>query len=61
MGESPLYAMLMGPGCIMPRCIPWPPIPRLMGPMPSPGCTSPSMGLGGTGLVRRPLRPSEEG
>lgn len=60
-GESPLYGMLMGLGCIMPRPIPGAPIPILIGTMPIPGCTMPSMGLGGTGLVRRPLRPSEEG
>lgn len=50
----------MGLACIMPRPIPGAPMP--MGPMgPIPGCTRPSMGLGGTGLVRRPLRPREEG
>lgn len=42
--------------CIMPIPRPGAPIP--IGPMPMPGY---AMGLGGTGLVRRPLRPSVEG
>lgn len=49
----------MGLACIMPRPIPG--APMLMGPIPIPDCTKPSMGLGGTGLVRRPLRPMVEG
>lgn len=51
----------MGLACIMPRPIPGAPIPTLMEPRPIPGCTIPNMGLGGTGLERRPLRPSDEG
>lgn len=45
----------------MPSPIPGAPIPTLIGPRPIPGWTMPSIGLGGTGLVRRLLRPKDEG
>lgn len=61
MGESPLKDMPMGLACIMPRPIPGAPIPTFIGAMPIPGCIMPNIGLGGTGLERRPLRPSDEG
>lgn len=51
----------MGLACIMPRLIPGAPIPTFIGLRPIPGCTRLNMGLGGTGLERRPLRPSDEG
>lgn len=51
----------MGLACIIPRLIPGAPRPTLIGLRPIPGCTRPNMGLGGTGLERRPLRPSDEG
>lgn len=53
--------MPIGLACIRPRPIPGAPIPMLIGPSPMPGGTMPNMGLGGTGLERRPLRPSDEG
>lgn len=62
MGERLLKDIPMGLACcIMPRPIPGAPMPTLMGPRPIAGCIMPSMGLGGTGLERRPLRPSDEG
>ena len=72
MGERAPYGMPMGLACIMPRPIPGDPIPTPMDPMepidpmepmePMPPMPPiPSMGLGGTGLERRPLRPSDDG
>lgn len=60
-GERPLKDIPMGLACIMPRLIPGAPMPMFMGPKPIGGCIMPSMGLVGTGLERRPLRPSDEG
>ena len=58
--------MPMGLGCIMPRPIPGDPMPTPIEPMEpmepiDPMPPIPSMGLGGTGLERRPLRPSDDG
>lgn len=52
--------MPIGLACIRPRPIPGAPIPMLIGPGPGPR-PMPNMGLGGTGLERRALRPSDEG
>lgn len=59
-GDKPPKGIPMGLACIIPWLIPGAPIPTLIGIMPIPGCIMLSMGLG-TGLVRRPLRPREEG
>lgn len=61
MGESPLKDIPMGLACIMPRPVAGVPMPKFMGPRPIAGGIMPSMWLGGTGLERRLLKPSDEG